>query len=193
MSETTILRSCKMYIKKIGPQEFYHRFMYIASSSGCSLLTLNLPLKVIVGRFEIVFNVGWECCTFPKIDEKSLKSTNILWHKCKWISLIKLILTHLLKTAYKLENTKNSSVHTLFRTALLICRPFEINSFFEFNQKLVSSVCCKPEWLLAAVVKQVAATSSLATDWPVRSLHTCCNMLTIQWIGKYLRQLLKQL
>ena len=47
LSETiNILRNLK---KENGgcPQEVYHRFMYQASSSDNSLLTLNLPFKVI--------------------------------------------------------------------------------------------------------------------------------------------------
>ena len=38
-----------------GPRELYHRFMYMASSSGRSLLTFNLPFKVILRMFEVVF------------------------------------------------------------------------------------------------------------------------------------------
>ena len=29
--------------------------MYISPSSNCSLLTLNLPFKVILRRFEVIF------------------------------------------------------------------------------------------------------------------------------------------
>ena len=38
-----------------GTQEFSNRIICIALSSDCSLLTLNLPFKVILSRFEVVF------------------------------------------------------------------------------------------------------------------------------------------
>ena len=65
------------------PQKFCHRFMYIAPSSGCYLLNRNMPFKLILRRFEIVFwCLEWECCTFQNIDENSFKSINtILWLK----------------------------------------------------------------------------------------------------------------
>ena len=37
------------------PPEFYHRFMNKAPSSNHSLLTLNLPFKVIPRKCEDVF------------------------------------------------------------------------------------------------------------------------------------------
>ena len=37
------------------PREFYHRLMYKAPSSDHSLLTLNLPFKVILRKFDVVF------------------------------------------------------------------------------------------------------------------------------------------
>ena len=49
-----ILRN--LHKKNLGcPRKFCNRFMYIASSSGNSLLNLNLPFKVILMRFEVVF------------------------------------------------------------------------------------------------------------------------------------------
>ena len=38
-----------------GPPRIYHRFMYKAHTGDHSLLTLNLPFKVILRRFEVVF------------------------------------------------------------------------------------------------------------------------------------------
>ena len=53
-----------------SPREFYHRFVCIAPSSDHSLLSLNLPFKVILWRFEVVFwCLEWKCCTVQKIDE----------------------------------------------------------------------------------------------------------------------------
>ena len=61
---------------------FYHiMFMYIAPASDCSLLTLNLPIKVILRRFELFSDV-WDKnnALFKKIRENSFKSTNtIIW------------------------------------------------------------------------------------------------------------------
>ena len=37
-------------------QEFYHRFMYIAPSSGCSLLTLKLNFKVMSSENAALFD-----------------------------------------------------------------------------------------------------------------------------------------
>ena len=73
-------------IKALGmPQEFYHRFMYIAPSNDLNFLTLNLPLRIILRKYEVSRCLGWEWCTFQKIDENSFKSTNIMgfshWHK----------------------------------------------------------------------------------------------------------------
>ena len=39
---------------------FYHRFMYIAPSSGEPLPNLNLPFKWILRRFEVVSDVWSE-------------------------------------------------------------------------------------------------------------------------------------
>ena len=65
-----------------APEHFTHRFMNIAPSSGEPLPSLDLPIKWILRRFEVVFwCLEWEYCTFQKIDENSFKSTNtILWH-----------------------------------------------------------------------------------------------------------------
>ena len=43
--------------KSWGPQELCHRFMYIhvAPSRDCSLLTLNLPFKVILSENAAFF------------------------------------------------------------------------------------------------------------------------------------------
>ena len=38
-----------------GGPEFYHKFMYMASCSDHLLLSRNLPFKVILRRFEVVF------------------------------------------------------------------------------------------------------------------------------------------
>ena len=51
------------------PQEFYHRFMCIAPSSGCPLLNLNVLFKLILLEFWSCFDVfwwhlEWECSTF---------------------------------------------------------------------------------------------------------------------------------
>ena len=47
------------------PPKFYHRFMYIAPSSGGPLPNFNLPFKWILRRFEVVFRcLECECCTF---------------------------------------------------------------------------------------------------------------------------------
>ena len=49
------------------PWEFDNRFMYIAPSNGHSLLNINVPFKVILWRFEVVFYyLEWESCTFLK-------------------------------------------------------------------------------------------------------------------------------
>ena len=82
-SETINILS-KLHIKLtfLGcPRKFYHRVMYIAPSSGHISLNCNMPLKLILRRFEVVFScLEWECCTFWKIDGNSFKSTNtILW------------------------------------------------------------------------------------------------------------------
>ena len=62
-----------------SPQRFYHRFMYIAPSSGRDLMNLDLPFKLILRRFEVVFwYLNWECCTFWKFDGNSFKSTNTI-------------------------------------------------------------------------------------------------------------------
>ena len=77
-----ILRNTCMFQKKkkIGPQDFYHRFIkctcivHVAPSSGCLLLTMNLCLKVILRRSGFVF---W-CCISQKIDANSFKSINTM-------------------------------------------------------------------------------------------------------------------
>ena len=65
--------------KHSPPWELYHRFMHKSPYSDHSWLILNLPFKVIVQRFKLVF---WclerECCTFQMIDENSFKSTDTL-------------------------------------------------------------------------------------------------------------------
>ena len=51
--------------------------MYIAPSSGHISLNFNMPFKLILRRFEVVFwCLEWECCTFWKTDGNSFKSTN---------------------------------------------------------------------------------------------------------------------
>ena len=56
------------------PLQFYHRVMYIAPSSGHISLNLNMPFKLILRRFEVIFwCLEWECCTFWKIDGNSFK------------------------------------------------------------------------------------------------------------------------
>ena len=53
-----------------------HRFMYIAYSSNHSLITLNLPFKVILRMFEVIFwYLECEYCTFQMTDENSFRST----------------------------------------------------------------------------------------------------------------------
>ena len=45
------------------PRKFYHRFMYIAPSSGELLPNFNLLFKGILRRFEVIFwCLKWECC-----------------------------------------------------------------------------------------------------------------------------------
>ena len=48
------------------PWKCYHRFMYIPLSSGEPMPNLNLPFRWIPKRFEVVFCLEWECCTFKK-------------------------------------------------------------------------------------------------------------------------------
>ena len=63
------------------PRKFYHRVMYIAPSSGHISLDFNMPFKLILRRFEVVFwSLEWECCTFGKIDGNSFKSTNTIMY-----------------------------------------------------------------------------------------------------------------
>ena len=58
------------------PRKFNDIFMYIAPSSGSSLLILNLPCKLIQMRFDVVsWCLEWNCCTFQKINDNSFKST----------------------------------------------------------------------------------------------------------------------
>ena len=77
---------CKDLLFWGGPSRIlYDRLMYIAPSNDHSLLTLNLPFKVILRRrfWHCFLYTVWSenyCCTFPKIDENSFKSTNTtLW------------------------------------------------------------------------------------------------------------------
>ena len=78
------------------PREFYHRFMYIAPSNDHLLLTHNLPFKVILRRFEIVFwCLEWECCTLkinsnPPILMALTKATSygIYIYKLDWSKII---------------------------------------------------------------------------------------------------------
>ena len=52
------------------PWKFYHRVMYIAPSSGHISLDFNMPFKMILRRFEVVFwCLEWECCTFERLGE----------------------------------------------------------------------------------------------------------------------------
>ena len=51
--EKCALKNIKKWGGGGGSQEFYHRFMYKALSSDSSLLTLNLPFKVILRRFDV--------------------------------------------------------------------------------------------------------------------------------------------
>ena len=59
LSETVHLRNLPPPKKKLTfsgcLREFYHRLMYIASSSGHSLLNLNVPFKVVL------YTGGWGC------------------------------------------------------------------------------------------------------------------------------------
>ena len=56
---------------------FYNRFRYMAPSSDHPLLTLKLPFKVILRRFQAVFwCLELERCAFQKTDENSFKSAN---------------------------------------------------------------------------------------------------------------------
>ena len=79
-----ILRNLRGKKKKqnIGcPQECCHMFMYKDPSSDGSLVTLNLPFKVILRRFDVVFWCLWECenaALFKPNDENSLKFTNTI-------------------------------------------------------------------------------------------------------------------
>ena len=44
--------------------------MYVAPSSGHISFKCNMPFKLILRRFEVVFwCLEWECCTFWKIDQ----------------------------------------------------------------------------------------------------------------------------
>ena len=61
------------------PPKFYHRVMYKAPSSGHISLNFNMPFKLNLRRFEVVFwYLEWECCTFWKLDGNSFKSTNTI-------------------------------------------------------------------------------------------------------------------
>ena len=70
------------------PREFYHRFMYIAPSSHHSLLTLNLPFKVILRRSAVVFScLELECCTFSKAWRKINSNPPILYYGFNTINM----------------------------------------------------------------------------------------------------------
>ena len=48
-------------------RKFYHRVMYRAPSSGQISLNFNIPIKLILRKFAVVFwYLEWECCTFLK-------------------------------------------------------------------------------------------------------------------------------
>ena len=50
------------------PQRFCHWFMYIAPSSGHSMMNQNFPFKLILRRFEVVFwCLGWEYRTVYRL------------------------------------------------------------------------------------------------------------------------------
>ena len=49
------------------PREFYHSFIYIVPSSDHSLLTLNMPFKVMLKRFEVVFMFGVKMLHFWRL------------------------------------------------------------------------------------------------------------------------------
>ena len=63
-----VLKALWIYLTFSGcPRKFYHRVMYIAPSSGHISLNFNVPFKLILRRFELVFwCLEWECCTFFK-------------------------------------------------------------------------------------------------------------------------------
>ena len=70
----TVLRNLKKKNWDV-PKNFTIGFCTTPSCDH-SWLTLKLPFKIILRKFEVVFwCLGWEC-TFQKIDENSLKSTN---------------------------------------------------------------------------------------------------------------------
>ena len=71
------------------PQKFYHSVMYIAPSSGHELLKLNLPFKLILRRFEVVFwCLEWECSNIWRTDGNSFKFTNTITALCSFFTLI---------------------------------------------------------------------------------------------------------
>ena len=56
-------------------------YIHVAPSSGHISLNCNMPFKLILRSFEVVFwCLEWECCTFWKIDGNSFKSTNTILH-----------------------------------------------------------------------------------------------------------------
>ena len=60
------------------PRNFYHRFTYIAPSSGHSLLNLNMPFTLILRRFDVVSYV-WSRAANLSLSKKiiiELKKTN---------------------------------------------------------------------------------------------------------------------
>ena len=52
-----------------GPQEFYQRVMYIAPSSGHSLLIPSLPFNVVVRRSEVDVWCENDAQVFQQIDD----------------------------------------------------------------------------------------------------------------------------
>ena len=116
LKPSLFLEICKKLSFSGCHQKVYHRFMYIAPSSDHSLLTPNLPFKVILREFEVVFwCLEWECCTFQKIDENSFKSTNTIkvlhvWLKGQWF------------LQYDKRNTVNSAYVEAIGTEKIACQ-----------------------------------------------------------------------
>ena len=102
------------------PPQNFTRVMYIAPSSGHIFLKLNMPFKLILRRFEVVFwCLEWECCTFWKIDGNSFKSTNTILfvYKGQSIDYHSGILAHTLFTSKLYEC---SSTFSLISKKILI-------------------------------------------------------------------------
>ena len=77
------------------PKKFNHRFMYIAPSSGEPLPNLNLPLKWILRRFDVVLSClkSLRMLHFLKqIDENPLKSANTVEPRYKEVGYNKTLL-----------------------------------------------------------------------------------------------------